>query len=232
MGIEYNPVVPTDGLVYWYDTANPRSFPGSGNTMYSLQNGSIMTLNNGYTTYGTGAGLAVSFTGTDAYTMTQTNLYGQFPTTQTSMFIWAYSVGSGNIITELGQTIPNSGWIDSNIEINVAGNVSMSVWHGSLANRVISSALSFNTWYHIGWTYDGSTFIGYINGASIGTTTLGRSRNGSAIHYTIGATASNQNMGTGTYWKGMFSNFSVYNRNLSALEVLQMYNATKKRYGL
>jgi len=48
-------------FVYWYDTANPRSFPGSGNTMYSLLNGSIMSLQNGYTTYGTGAGLAVSF---------------------------------------------------------------------------------------------------------------------------------------------------------------------------
>ena len=230
MGIEYNPVVPTDGLVYWYDTANPRSFPGSGNTMYSLQNGSIMTLNNGYTTYGTGAGLAVSFTGTDAYTMTQTNLYGQFPTAQTSMFIWAYSVGSGNIITELGQP-SGGGWHDSNIEINGSGNVSMSVWHGSLINKVISSALSFNTWYHIGWTYDGSTFTGYINGASIGTTILSRGRNGSAIHYTI-ASSDSQNMGTDTHWKGMFSNFSVYNRNLSALEVLQMYNATKKRYGL
>jgi hypothetical protein len=230
MGIEYNPVVPTDGLVYWYDTANPRSFPGSGNTMYSLLNGSIMTLNNGYTTYGTGAGLAVSFTGTDAYTMTQTNLYSQFPTAQTSMFIWAYSVGSGNIITELGQP-SGGGWHDSNIEINGFGNVSMSVWHGSLINKVISSALSFNTWYHIGWTYDGSIFTGYINGASIGTTILGRGRNGSAIHYTI-ASADSQSMGTNNYWKGMFSNFSVYNRSLSSLEVLQFYNATKKRYGL
>jgi hypothetical protein len=229
MATKYNPRIVTNGLVYWYDTANPRSFSGSGNTMYSLQNGSIMTFVNGYTTYGTGAGLAVSFTGTNAYTMTQTNLYSQFPTAQTSMFIWAYSVGYGNIVSELGQPSPSVAWHDSNIEINGSGNVSMSVWHGGLTNRVISSALSFNTWYHIGWTYDGSTFTGYINGSSIGTTSLSRSRNGSAIHYTIGAPDST-NMGTNAFWKGMFSNFSVYNRALTPQEVLQNYNATKMRY--
>lgn len=231
MGTKYNPRIVTDGLVYWYDTANPRSFPGSGNTMYSLQNGSIMALNNGYTTYGTGAGLAISLSGTNAYTMTQTNLYSQFPTSQTSMFIWAYSVGAGNIISELGQTTPNAAWHDSNIEINGSGNVSMSVWHGGLNSKVISSALNFNTWYHIGWAYDGTTLTAYINGASIGTTTFTRSRNGSAIHYTIGA-RDDTNMGTNAYWKGMFSNFSVYNRALTAQEILQNYNATKKRYGL
>jgi hypothetical protein len=231
MGIEYNPVVPTDGLVYWYDTANPRSFVGSGVTLRSLSSGSIMTVENGYTSYGTGAGLAISLTGTNAYTMTQTNLYSQFPTAQTSMFIWAYSVGAGNIVSELGQASPSVAWHDSNIEINGSGNVSMSVWHGSLTNKVISSALSFNSWYHIGWTYDGTTFTGYINGASIGTTTFSRGRNGSAIHYTIGA-YEGTNMGTNAYWKGMFSNFSVYNRSFSSLEVLQFYNSTKQRYGL
>jgi hypothetical protein len=231
MGVEYNPVVPTDGLVYWYDTANPRSFVGSGVTLRSLSSGSIMTVENGYTSFGIGAGLAISLTGANAYTMTQTNLYSQFPTAQTSMFIWAYSVGAGNIVSELGQAFPSIAWHDSNIEINGSGNVSMSVWHGSLTNKVISSALSFNTWYHIGWTYDGSTFTGYINGASIGTTTFSRGRNGSAIHYTIGASDST-NMGTNNYWKGMFSNFSVYNRSLSSLEVLQFYNSTKQRYGL
>jgi hypothetical protein len=231
MGVEYNPIVPTDGLVYWYDTANLRSFVGSGVTLRSLSSGSIMTVENGYTSFGIGAGLAISLTGTNAYTMTQTNLYSQFPTAQTSMFIWAYSVGAGNIVSELGQAFPSIAWHDSNIEINGSGNVSMSVWHGSLTNKVISSALSFNTWYHIGWTYDGTTFTGYINGASIGTTTFGRGRNGSAIHYTIGASEST-NMGTNAYWKGMFSNFSVYNRSLSSLEVLQFYISTKQRYGL
>ena len=231
MGIEYNPIVPTDGLVYWYDTANPRSFVGSGVTLRSLSSGSIMTVENGYTSYGTGAGLAISLTGTNAYTMTQTNLYSQFPTAQTSMFIWAYSVGSGNIISELGQASPSIAWHDSNIEIDSSNKISMSVWHSGLTNKVVSNAINLNTWYHIGWTYDGTTFTGYINGASIGTTTFTRNRNGSAIHYTIGASDST-NMGTNAHWKGMFSNFSVYNRSISSLEVLQFYNATKQRYGL
>lgn len=230
MGIEYNPVIPLDGLIYWYDTANSRSFSGSGDTLYSLPNGSSMTINNGYSTVGSGAGLAITLNGTNTFTMTQTNLYSQFPTSSTSMFIWAYSVNAGNIVTELGQTTPLIGWHDSNIEINTSGNVSMSVWHGSLTNKVTTSALSFNTWYHLGWTYNGTTFTGYLNGVQFGTTSFTRSRNGSAIHYTIGA-ADGTNMGTYAYWKGMFSNFLVYNRALSAQEVLKNYNSTKKRYG-
>ena len=231
MGIEYNPVVDMNGLVYWYDTGNTRSYSGSGSAISSLPNGSVMNLYNGYSTSGSGATLAISLNGTNAYTLTATNLYSQFPTSSTSMFIWAYSSAAGNIVSELGQTTINTGWHDSNIEINSSGVVSMSVWHGSLTNRVTSSAISFNTWYQLGWTYNGTTFTGYINGLSIGTTTFTRSRNGSENYYTIGAPDST-NMGTNAYWSGRFSNFSVYNRSLTAAEVLKNYNSTKKRYGL
>jgi len=209
MGIEYNPVVNTNGLVYWYDTGNIRSYSGSGSALSSLPNGSTMNLYNGYSTSGSGATLAISLNGTNAYTLTQTNLYSQFPSSSTSMFIWAYSSAAGNIVSELGQTTINTGWHDSNIEINSSGVVS----------------------YQLGWTYNGTTFTGYINGVSFGTTTFTRSRNGSALHYTIGAPDST-NMGTNSYWNGKFSNFSVYNRALTASEVLQNYNTTKKRYGL
>ena len=230
MSVNYNPYISIDGLVYWYDTANSRSFSGSGNTLYSLPNGSNMTIANGYTTNSSGAGIAISLSGTNAYTLTDTNLYSQFSTSATSMFIWAYSVGSGNIVSELGQTTINTGWHDSNIEINSSGVVSMSVWHGSLTNKVTSSALSFNTWYHLGWTYNGTTFTGYINGNSFGTTTFTRSRNGSANYYTIGAPDST-NMGTNAYWKGMLSKLLVYNRVLSDSEVKQVYYASKRRFG-
>lgn len=231
MAIEYNPVVNTDGLVYWYDTANTRSFSGSGNTLYSLPNGSIMNFVNGYTTSGSGVTLAVVMNGTNAYAVTQTNLYSQFPTSSTSMFIWAYSSAAGNIVSELGQTTPNTSWHDSNIEINSSGAVSMSIWHGSLTNRVTSSALSFNNWYQLGWTYNGTTLTGYVNGVPFGTTNFTRQRNGSAIYYTIAA-SDGTNMGTNAYWSGRFSNFSVYNRSLTAAEVLKNYTATKSRYGL
>jgi hypothetical protein len=229
MGIDIGPIEVTDGLVYWYDTSNTRSFSGSGNTLNSISTASSMSIINGYSTKGSGAGLAISLSAVNSYTLTDTNLYSQFPNSSTSMFIWAYSVGAGNIVSELGQAVKDSGWHDSNIEINGSGNVSMSVWHGGLTNKVVSSSLSFNKWYYIGWTYDGTTLIGYVNGNSVGTTTLTRQRNGSAIYYTIGASDSS-NMGTNAYWKGMFSYFSVYNRALSATEILQNYNATKGRY--
>ena len=229
MGIDVGPNKITDGLVYWYDTTNTRSFSGSGNTLNSLSTGTSMSIINGYSTSGSGAGLAISLSAVNSYTLTDANLYSQFPNSSTSIFIWAYSVGAGNIVNELGQAVKDSAWHDSNIEINGSGNVSMSVWHGALSNKVVSSSLSFNKWYYIGWTYDGTTLTGYINGNSVGTTTLTRQRNGSAIYYTIGA-SDGTNMGTNAYWKGMFSYFTVYNRSLTAAEVFQNYHATKGRY--
>jgi len=69
MGIDYNTIIVTDGLIYWYDTANARSFSGSGNTLYSISTGSEMSLVNGYTTNGSGAGLAIPLSAVNAYTL-------------------------------------------------------------------------------------------------------------------------------------------------------------------
>ena len=61
MGIDYNTIITTDGLVGYWDAANPRSYSGSGNTWYDLTpNGNNLTLTNsptfnssGYFTTGT-----------------------------------------------------------------------------------------------------------------------------------------------------------------------------------
>jgi hypothetical protein len=229
MGLGHGAGEVPSGLIYWYDAANTKSFAGTGTTMSSFY--SEMSLVNGYTFVGSGSSSAISLTGTNAYTITQTNLYSYFPDLSETMFIWAKSTGAGNIVSELGQTTINASWHDSNIEITAGGVVSMSVWHGSLTNKVVGPALSFNTWYSLGWTYDGTTFTGYVNGYSIGTTTFTRQRNGSALHYTIGG-IDTTNMGTSGYWAGVFSNFQVYNRALTANEMLALHRATKGRYGL
>jgi hypothetical protein len=114
------------------------------------------------------------------------------------------------------------------------GVIRFSVWHGSLTNRVSSAAKSFNTWYHLGWTYSGTTLTAYINGVSIGTATLSRQapyNNGNNLFYALGAT-DGTNMGDGTYCAMRVGSFQVYNRALTSDEVLTNYNSNKSSYGL
>ena len=47
MGLAHSPSIISDGLVFHLDAANIRSYVGSGNTSYSLNNNITLALNNG-----------------------------------------------------------------------------------------------------------------------------------------------------------------------------------------
>ena len=173
--------------------------------------------------------------------MTSTSLNAQISgtspnkSTAQSIFIWCYPTEQGVIVSEIGQAAINTGWHDSNIEITSSGVVDFSVWHNGLTNKVSSAAKSFNNWYHLGWTYSGTTLTAYINGASVGTVTLTRSapfNNGQNLHYALGAADSTEMGSDGSFCAMRVGSFQVYNRALTAGEVLTNYNSNKATYGL
>ena len=218
----------TSNLMQYLDAGNVASYPGSGSTWTDLStNAKNSTLANGPTYSSDGSG-SIVFDGTNDYAVNSTSLYNPTTTPNESVFIWWYPQAKGNIVSELGQGTPNSGWHDSNIEIATTGVISLSTWHGSLTNKVTSAAQAFNTWYNIGFTYSGTTLTAYINGVSIGTTTFTRSTN-TALHYAIAA-ADSTNMGTNAYATGKCASFLAYNKALTAAEVLQNYNAINDRF--
>ena len=224
------PPLVTSSLMLQLDASNATSYPGTGVTWTDISgNGKSVTLTNG-PTYSSSDGGYIAFDGSNDYAITTTSLYNPTTYPNESVFVWWYPTAAGNIISELGQATPNTGWHDSNIEISSGGLISFSIWHGSLTNRVTSSAKSFNQWYNLGFVYSGTTLTAYINGSSIGTTTFTRSTN-SVLYYTIGST-DGTNMGTAAYAAGRCGAFYNYNTALTATEVLQNYNATKSRYGL
>ena len=234
MGLSHSPKIVTDGLVLCLDAANKRSYPGTGTVWTDLVGGNSGTLTNG-PTFSSDNGGSIVADGTNDYILANsTSLNSSFPSTSVSHFIWVYPIGGGQIVVELGQTAINTGWHDSNIEISSAGAFSFSTWHGSLTNKVVSSNQSFNTWYHVGFTYGGTTLTAYINGISIGTTSFTRSapyNSGYQTHYALFAISATH-MGTFGYGQGKAGNFMVYNRALTADEVRQNYNTTRGRFGL
>ena len=219
----------TNGLILNLDCSQKNSYPGSGTIWYDLSgNGDDGVLSNG-STFNSANGGSIVFDGVDDYVLTPSLLDASLNPNE-SVFVWFNPTAAGQIVSELGQAVINSTWHDSNIEVNSSGIFSFSVWHNGLTNKVVSSAKSFNNWYHLGFTYSGTTFTAYINGSSIGTTTLIRQAP-SSLHYGL-CSIDSTNMGTNAYGSGKMGNFMFYNRALTATEVTQNFNAQKSKFGL
>jgi hypothetical protein len=94
------------------------------------------------------------------------------------------------------------------------------------------TTLSLNTWYHAAFTtrYDGTNTIMtiYTNGIETATGTFSGQQSAPSGTFTVGD-------GQNSTWypfKGNVSNVKVYNRTLSAAEILQNFNAIRSRFGL
>ena len=227
-------VIVSTGLILNYDIGNASSYPGTGATVTDLQANSNATLFN-TPTYTSGY---LTFNGTNQYLTTNTSLNSKLSPANTSkvisIFLWAYMTDDGVLITELGQTALNSGWYDSQIE-RVTGTLRFSVWSNQpgFASTV---ATSLNTWYYIGFTYDGTTLRAYVNGAAAGTGTYARSSpyvdgGGAGLHYAVAAGAGT-NLGDGTYSNMRLGAFQVYNTALTAGQVTTNFQAGRGRYGV
>jgi len=82
---------------------------------------------------------------------------------------------------------------------------------------IYSDILSQNVWYHIVGTYDGIKMRIYVNGVEKGSDNLSGN-----------IAASSMNIGWGQddrFWKGIIDEVRIYNRALSASEILERYNA-------
>ena len=228
-------VIVSTGLILNYDIGNASSYPGTGATVTDLQANSNASLFN-TPTY---ASNYLTFNGTNQYLTTNTNLNSKLSPANTStvisIFVWVYPIDNGVILQELGQTTPNSGWHDSQIEM-VAGTMKFSVWQNQPGfSSTIPTPLS--AWYYAGFTFDGSVLRGYVNGAlAVTSSTITRSTpyndgGNLALHYAI-AHADGTSLGDGTFSNMRLGAFHIYNTALSAGQVLTNFQAGRSRYGV
>ncbi len=112
---------------------------------------------------------------------------------------------------------------------NGAGNLQVFLGNGSSwvgAPAISYSSLTVDTWYHITFTCDGVTSRLYLNGVSIGTSSIIPSGFGSYFyigHLTGGVSSSE-------YLNGHISSVQLYTTALSAAQVLQNYEAQKSKF--
>jgi hypothetical protein len=226
MGFSRGPKIVTDGLVLCLDAANPKSYPGSGTTWSDLSsNGNDGTLENG-PTFDSGNNGSIVFDGVDDYaTISQPNI--NFSPNSWSINGWINPKNqAARFIT------PSSNGIDNFLQYDNSNQrliliVCESADTNSRSFASAANTIPVNQWSHFSVSIDGFVVKVYVNGVEyINQTETIPMSNWSGTWY-IGQ------RGNGTFFlNGNLSHILIFNRALSASEVLQNYNATKSRFGL
>ena len=177
------------------------------------------------------------FNGTNAY-IRSANLYSDIGNPDTfSAGAWVYPTAAGVVLQVAGTPTPEQTYYYSALEfVESAGNPvpNFGLWNGTGITKDTGSALSYNTWYHMVITYNGTTLKGYINGAEVASASVTYDSphdDGLTVHHLLWGAGSGTNMGDGTYYNGRMAEIRTYSDALTAPEVLANYNATKSRYG-
>ena len=225
MAFNYSPKVITDGLVLYLDAANSRSYVSGSTTWNDLsRGGNNGTLING-PTFNTSSLGSVVFDGVDDYVLI--NAFGLLaPLTICS---WVYKTSHrtwASILDRYGNESLDSLAFGFDF---TDGQRLMYQWNNvpPFANRVVGNTIvNTNQWYYIGISATTTTGSFYINGALDVDRTVGQVNQ--TGNFYMGANFA----GGDEYYPGRIANIQVYNRALSATEILQNYNATKTRFGL
>jgi hypothetical protein len=128
-----------------------------------------------------------------------------------------------------GQSTPNTSYHYTAMEITAAGLIYFGQWAPNMTT-VATSSQSLNAWYNLVLTYNGTTATAYVNGVSVGSNTIGWSAPGASTFFAIMSQDATNMTGSTAYASGSVGAFSVYNRALTAAEIVQNYNALSGRY--
>ena len=220
MAIKAGPRTNSSSLVLYLDAANYRSYSGSGTTWNDLSlSNNTSSLVNG-PTYSSSNNGYISFDGSNDYISVNSNANILSKTEYTKIaYFYVTSFSTANNIISGGVSGQHAFWLQVSNKLYAGHNGAWSTVTGT-------TTLSLNSWYFGAVTYNNSTgwklyLNGVEDGSSVDTTTFTGNQ-----EILIGA------YGAGNYFTGRIGLVQVYNRALSASEILKNYNSTKKRYGL
>ena len=248
MAINAGPKIVEDGLVFYVDAANPRSYPSTNNEWNDLTpNGYNGQLINGasYNQEGNGS---MFFDGSNDYISGVANL-GNVSLDLSDKFtvsFWMNSITKGrgagiiNISTSSSATAfviwlrpETGGYIGCFARQTDGTNLYYSEGGGgagSLPNnewRYCTFVKNGNSASNLDWRFDNGVELGYRYRIYDSTPTTIRETDGSVF---LGWSRNNAGGGSNQYYNGYLSNLSIYNRALTTAEIKRNYNATKWRF--
>jgi hypothetical protein len=222
----------TNGLVLYLDASNTKSYV-SGSTIWNdvSRSGNNGTLTNG-PTFNSGNGGSIVFDGTNDYVLIDSNF-----SLNTSI---GFTINLWFKLTSYSSQFPTLFTLKTNSASGLALLLTTEAAYSPLTfgwNGISykpSTTILIGIWNSISIIYNGSgistisNFIFYINGTPVNLSPSGAFEGISQIN-TLGTL----NSGTVNFQlNGNIAQTSIYNRALSASEVLQNFNATKSRFGL
>ena len=236
----------TTGIQMYYNPADPSSYSGSGTTLADLSgNGYDGTLVNAPifdTSY-------FRHNGTSSQYIYSPDMVSSFnSTTSFTVEIWYapnYTVqgAGGTVLSENGESDPDTGWRYSVIEHRKAPFGSLSydyagIWNTGNTITAVNPPATFNNlvWRCQTLTYDGTNGRIYTNGALGRTVAVARQvpwNSGSGYRLLMGAGCVTQQSGAGAnYFTGNIGIVRAYNRALTQAEVTQNFEGARAIYGL
>jgi hypothetical protein len=216
MGVKVGPRIIQNGLILDVDAAVPRSYSGTGLTANGLIGGIGGTLVNGVG-FGTTNNGFFTFDGSNDYI----NFGNSSTLQQTSGTIsaWAKTSAPGGSYRGI---IAKQGAYGL---FYVTGQLWIYDWVADFG-RSTGIDIADNTWKNVVLTYQSGVSNGtriYINGVSVLTTTI-------TVLNQTGNLFGGAEANAGQYAACQISSFNMYNRALTAQEVLHNYNTTKGRF--
>jgi len=221
MALSHSPQIVRDGLVLYLDAANPKSYPGSGTSIFDLTsnlNNSVLTNGASYNSSNKGY---FTFDGSNDCVVVNSNANILSKTSYTKI-AWFYptSFSTGNNIISGGNSGQHAFWLGATDRLRAGHN---SQW----STVVSSTALVLNNWYFGAVTFNTTTgWKLYLNGTQEATSSNLTTFNGNQ-EILIGAFSTGSNVFT-----GRIANVLVYNRVLTDAEIKQNFEALRGRYGI
>jgi hypothetical protein len=223
MAFGNGPKIVSDGLVFALDASDRNSYisgsltwkdlSGNGYNGTLIQSASFNNINGG----------VISFNGVSSSVTITSNVLQD---SGGSINTWVYPIAAPTV----------TGYILSSVGTNAdryyvsQGGDSLSIIRGNPAAGInFINSVTYNRWYNLTSTWVssslGSSLTGYLNGVLVGSTPTTAS--GVTSTLTIGGYVF-----SGQSFSGSIALTQIYNRALSATEVLQNYNALKSRFNL
>lgn len=228
MALSHSPKTVKDGLVLSSDTANPKSYLGSGTVIKNMIteiSGEVVNS----PTYSTSLKGYFSFVTDD---------YLRFPN-DTALDLQTYSV---EVFARTNATTQNGFWFEKgtvNSQYSLFQESSSIIWRANIGGIGTSNMIMLNTssfinttdWFHIVGTFTSGSQKIYINGVERGSNTLTGTISTNSGGMSVGVYGGFSG-GRGYYYNGDIAVVKVYNKVLSETEIKQNFNAIKGRFGL
>jgi hypothetical protein len=231
MAVQYNPGIVTDGLRFYFDASNKKSYSGIGLTASNLiTNTNLMSFVNGVT-FSNLFPNSLSFDGVDDYINTE-EIYSFDRNKPFTFIAWVNPNTLANPVI-LNNEINSFGYSFS--LLNNSPSIALRTTSVNRIQVLGSVSFTLGNWAQLAAIYNGgacasgislyTNVIGHTSPTIFGDN-LGASFDSNLSPYIGGRRAG------GAAFPGLIGSVSIYNRALSPQEIQQNFNALRGRFGI